>query len=44
MFQVIGIIGGYYLGAKIGNEIFRYKYPESIYQPPPFFSWKLSNI
>jgi hypothetical protein len=44
MFLFIGIVGGYYLGAKIGNEIFRYKYPESKYQPPPFFDPRLNSI
>jgi hypothetical protein len=30
---------GYYIGTKIGSEIYRYKYPDASYQPPPFWSW-----
>ena len=32
---------GYYIGCKIGHEIYRYKNPNAIYQPPPFWSWDL---
>lgn len=34
---------GFLVGAKIGNEIFRYKNPTSLYQPPPFFSLRLTS-
>ena len=34
---------GYWIGAKIGNEIFRYKNPTSLYQPPPLFSLDITN-
>lgn len=32
---------GYYIGAKIGHEIFRYKNPDSPYQPPPLWGWEI---
>ena len=32
----------YFIGSKIGNEIFRSKYPKSIYyKPPPLLSWRI---
>lgn len=34
---------GFFIGAKIGNEFFRYKNPNSLYQPPPFFSPDLTT-
>ena len=34
----------YFIGYKIGNEVFRYKYPASIYyKPPPLLSWSLKS-
>ena len=45
MLQLIGIGVGYYIGAKIGNEIYRYRHcPNKYYEPPPLFSWKLNDI
>jgi len=43
MYQLIGIAVGLFLGGKIGNEIFRFKNPESSYKPPPFFSFSLNT-
>jgi hypothetical protein len=34
----------YFVGYKIGNEIFRVKNPDSIYyRPPPLLSWRLDK-
>lgn len=41
MLQIVSIAVGYYIGAKIGHEVFRYKNPNSSYQPPPFWGWKI---
>jgi hypothetical protein len=38
MLQIVGIVIGYYIGTKIGHEIYRYKNPGSSYRPPPFWS------
>ena len=33
---------GFFIGSKIGNEIFRSRYANSIYYtPPPLLSWRL---
>jgi hypothetical protein len=39
--QIIGIAIGYYIGGKIGHELFRYNHPDSSYQPPPFWGWRI---
>ena len=43
MHRLVGIAVGWFLGSKIGNEIFRFKYPEASYKPPPFFSFSLNS-
>lgn len=35
-------IFGYWIGAKIGNELFRFNNPTSLYQPPPLFSMDIT--
>lgn len=41
MIQIVGIAIGYFIGGKIGHEIFRYKNPNSSYKPPSFWSLRL---
>jgi hypothetical protein len=41
MQRIIGYLATAFIGAKIGNEIFRFKNPNSGYKPPPFFSHRL---
>lgn len=36
------ILIAYYIGAKIGNELFRYHYPEAKYPPPPWWDWRIN--
>jgi hypothetical protein len=41
MKQLLGTLITVFMGAKIGNEVFRYRNPDSGYKPPPFFSLRL---
>ena len=41
MQRIVGVFITIYIGTKIGNEMFRFKNPESDYKPPSFFSWRL---
>lgn len=40
-----GCVMSYFIGYKIGNEVFRSKYADSpYYTPPPLFSWRLRPV